>query len=127
MRGESFQKRDHLLAMADAGFSVGRMAQAAKLSKQQVRYRLRREGVDPRLDKALPPVPSAPIIWTRKSGAVRKFHAAEDARLLELEGQGLTPAQIARELKRHPGSIRARLEFLALRDAREEFQQGIAA
>ncbi len=127
MRGASFQKRDHLLAMADEGFSVGRMAQAAKLSKQQVRYRLRREGVDPRLEKPLPPVPREPLVLVRKSGLVRKFHEAEDARLLELEAQGLRPCEIARALERHPGSVRARLEFLALRDAREEFQQGIAA
>lgn len=118
---------DQMAEMVEQRVPVWRMAHRLGLSQQQVIYRLRATGLDPRVDQPLPPVPTEPVILQRKTGLLRKFTQAEDDQLLALDAQGLTLTEIARVMGRRPGSVRARLECLARRAAREEFQQGVWA
>lgn len=118
---------DQLIDFVEQRLPVWRIAHRTGLTEQQIRYRLRAVGLDLRIDKPLPPVPSEPVVIRRRNGWIRKFTEAEDDQLLALERQGLTLTQIARAMDRRPGSVRARLECLARREAREEFQSGVRA
>lgn len=72
--------------------------------------------------------PGTPARSTVKPGSVerrgdhliRRFSEDEDARLLELEAQGLNYSRIARSVGRHRNSVLGRLATLARREARAE-------
>jgi hypothetical protein len=126
-KGSSHLHVDAIAELVERGVAPWRIAHRTGLTMSQVRYRLRVENLDPYIRNPLPPVPESPIIHKRGDGIVRRFTAADDAQLLALDAQGLSVAEIARRMGRRDNSIHGRLECLARRAAREEFQQGVSA
>ncbi|WGM45268.1 hypothetical protein KOAAANKH_00129 [Brevundimonas sp. NIBR10] len=88
-----------------------------------------RIGADPRPDRPLPPVPTAPVACVRNGALVRRFTQADDDLLLALEAQGLNYGQIGRSFDppRQPNSIQGRLMTLSRRAARVEAREMEAA
>ena len=96
-------------------------------SKGSVDWALLREGADiPGANHQIRKIPDEPVVRMRNGSPVRLFTTADDKLLLELEAEGLNPAEIGRKFspRRLPNSITGRLRTLARREARlEDMQQ----
>jgi len=102
----------------EKGWSYARIARRLGCSKATVSWYclidgVEKPGVPPKLSRF-----SGPLTVRRGSHVVRRFSAAEDARLLELEASGLKLGEIGRRLGRRRNTILARLATLARHDER---------
>lgn len=116
-------ERDRIIEMREAGRTMGQIARRIGCSVGSVAWLLLKAGVDPHADRPLPPIPTEPVIHIGPRRSFRRFTAAEDARLLALEAQGLSLHRIALALGRRRNSIEGRLNTLARRAARAEIQE----
>lgn len=110
---------DRLAERREAGASYRELAAEFGCSESAISWQCLRLGADP----PKPPRPrptyhlQMPLV-RRGNHMVRAFTPAEDARLLELEQQGLGNTAIGRALDRRPNSVRNRLMTLARHDER---------
>lgn len=110
---------EHAIEMREAGVSVRQIAREIGCSQGALRWQFLKLAVDP---------PKPPPVWpdyylkvpqiNRGNHVVRAFTPDEDARLLELERQGLGDSAIGRALDRRPNSVRGRLMTLARQEER---------
>ncbi|WP_226019742.1 hypothetical protein [Novosphingobium sp. FKTRR1] len=105
-----------ILERRERGWGYTQLADRHGVTAGAIHYQCLKHGaVSPR-QRALP-VPIAPAVRIGKDGTVQRvFTAADDARLLELEAQGLSYNAIARTMGRAYTSVRVRLMTLALRE-----------
>lgn len=113
---------ERIIDLTESGKSPRAVARLVGCSQGSVSWALLREGVDLHADRALPPVPTSPIVQRRGDHVVRRFTQEEDAQLAALEAQGLKTYQIARRLGRQNNSVVGRMRTLARRAARAEVQ-----
>ena len=109
----------------ERGVSIVAIAKRYGLSVGNLRWHFLIAGVEPeRVGPPPRPIPEKPVVQTfERQGRrveLRRYTVAEDALLLELEGQGLKYGQIARRLGRKRNSVVGRLATLARRAARTE-------
>lgn len=103
--------------MVEAGHPVREIARRLDMTVSSVDYHALRLGAySPRP----PAITSRPAEYTRNGYTVRPFSEDEDARLLAMEADGLTVAEIAARLGRKKNSTLNRLRLLARREARME-------
>jgi DNA-directed RNA polymerase specialized sigma24 family protein len=121
---------DRLAYHRERGVSIAAIAKRYGLSVGNLRWHFLISGVDP--ERAGPPprpIPESPVVQTfERHGRrveMRRYTVAEDALLLELEGQGLKYGHIARRLGRKRNSIVGRLATLARRAARTEETENV--
>jgi IS30 family transposase len=108
-----------IVAMRERGASYRAIGHAIGKSKGVVSWHCLRLAVDPPQPAPLRPDYHLLVPVVRRGNhQVRAFTPAEDARLLELEAQGLGYAAIGRALGRRPNSIKGRLMTLARREER---------
>ncbi|GEP09876.1 helix-turn-helix domain-containing protein [Methylobacterium gnaphalii] len=112
--------RERIATMREAGKSCGQIAAAIGCSISAVSWQCLRLGAEPPHPQRLKEVPTVPGSVRRGNHIVRRFTADEDAKLVELEAEGLTTAEISRRLGRPPNSVLGRIMTLARRDARME-------
>lgn len=107
---------EDVIAKRERGWSYRRLAGANGVSAGAIHYQCLKHGaVSPRQRRR--PVPTEPSSFVARDGRTqRKFTQAEDARLLELESQGLNHRQIAGALGRAITSVRIRLMTLAIHE-----------
>ena len=124
MPGQRSKMTDEKLAimeeMRERGRSYGAIARRLQLSPGAVSWHCLIRGIDPPQPPCLRPIPTRPVAVRRGNHFVRPFTVDEDRRLLALEAQGLSFAELSRQLGRKPNSIRGRLAVLARRDERAE-------
>ena len=106
--------------MRERGVSVGVIARRLGVSYGCVSWHCLKEAAEPPHGTRSWDAPRGPLVAARNGHTVRRFTPAEDAKLLQLEADGLSDAAIGRELSRRPNSIRGRLMTLARRDAQED-------
>ncbi len=104
---------DEMVRLREHGWGVERLAARYGVSRGLIGWLCLREGADPPNPLPLRPPPTAPVEMRRGNHVVRLYTAAEDARLLALEAEGLTVTEIARRLGRSRHSVLARLMTLA--------------
>lgn len=103
-----------IIERRERGWGFGQLAERHGVSAGAIHYWCLKHGAVSPHQRALP-VPTAPAVRVGQNGKVQRvFTAADDARLLELEAQGLSYAKIARAMGRAYTSIRMRLMHLAL-------------
>lgn len=96
-------------------------------SKGSVDWALLREGADiPGARHQIRTIPDEPVVRMRNGKPVRLFTTTDDQLLLQLETEGLNPAEIGRRFNpvRQPNSITGRLRTLARREDRLEAAHG---
>ncbi|MBY6242807.1 hypothetical protein [Methylosinus sp. Sm6] len=115
-----------IVELRSQGMSYGKIGAIIGISEKAVGWYCLALAVEP-------PTPGkswegikGPAVVQRGGHMVRRFTAAEDSALLDLESRGATLAEMARALGRASNSIRGRLMTLARRDERRE-QHGEAA
>jgi IS30 family transposase len=116
------EKIDRAISLRRKSWSLAEIATDLGASVGAVRWQLLRNGeVDPpRPTARFPMVPIRPKTLVIGGRRVRRFTREEDARLLELESQGLGLSEIARRLGRKHNSVIGRLMTLAHHDSRKE-------
>lgn len=117
------EEKARIAELRERGLTIGQIAHRMKCSRGSAAWAILAMGVDLYPDKAPDPVPTEPVVYRRGGRTVRRFTAAEDARLLELERQGLATYRIARTLGRQNNSVIGRMRTLARRDARLEARE----
>lgn len=120
---------DRIAELTETGrFSAGQIAVKIGCSVGSVSWAQLRIGADRYPDRALPPVPAERIVAIRGGKPVHRFTQDDDALLLKLEAEGLSPSAIGRRMTppRLSNSIRGRLMTLARRQARAEHQEAMA-
>ncbi len=107
---------DELATLRERGWSYKSIAAKFNVSPGTVYYHCLREGaISPR--QRCRPVPTEPHSFIAGDGRRQsRFTQADDARLLQLEGEGFSLSKIAREMQRPRTSVRMRLMLLALRE-----------
>lgn len=113
---------DRIADLREAGRSIAAIAVEVGCCRGSVAWGLLKLGVDLHEDAPLAPVPASPAIYHRDGREVRRFTAAEDARLLAMAAAGMRTYHIAKALGRQNNSVLGRLRSLARRDARAERQ-----
>lgn len=113
---------DRIVSMRERGLSYGLIAEEIGCSASAVSWHCLRLGADPPKPAPCWEGIRGPAVVQRNGHVVRRFTPDEDARLLELESQGLTPMEMARELGRRPNSVLGRLMTLARREERQDAQ-----
>jgi hypothetical protein len=117
---------DELGELREQGKSLGQLAIVAKarwdidVHPNTLSWQMLRIGADLPPEKRKPTAPPRVMVAQRGNHSVRRFSPEEDRRLIELEGKGLNPSAIGRELGRKQNSVRGRLMTLARHDARQE-------
>jgi DNA-binding CsgD family transcriptional regulator len=112
---------DRIAEMRERGLSYAQIARKFDCSAKAITWHCLRMGVEPPKRTVLQPQgANGPAVVKRGDHVVRRFTAAEDALLLQLEGDGVIIAEIARRLDRRANSIRGRLYTLARYEARRE-------
>lgn len=109
----------------EKGWTINRVAEHLGVSHGSVAYRCLIDGIE-RAGHRFPPTPSGPMIVTRGVFQVRRFTPDEDKRLLALEAEGHSRAEIGRRLGRRANSIKGRLATLARQDERAITQKETA-
>lgn len=113
---------DEIVRLRECGISYQQISQRVGISEGSVYYHCLKQGAEPPKPRPLPEGIVGPPEFNRGTYKVRRFTPAEDARLLELEAEGLSQYEIARRLGRKRNSINGRLMTLARREARAEGQ-----
>jgi hypothetical protein len=119
------EELDRIATMREAGATNVGIAAAIGCSIGSVQWACLRLGADPphpkplRLDQHV----KCPTV-KRGNHVVRAFTPDDDARLLDLERQGLGDTAIGRLIGRKPNSVRGRLMTLARRDERAHATSG---
>lgn len=104
----------------EAGEKASKLAKEAEVSAGSFNWNMLRLGADPPNARVLSARAPGPTVVKRGEHQVRHFSADEDARLLELEKQGLNTNKIAQAIGRRWNSTRGRLMTLARIEARAE-------
>ncbi|MFD1034123.1 hypothetical protein ACFQ15_05610 [Sphingomonas hankookensis] len=94
-------------------------AKGTPISASAVGWQCLRVGADAPIAKRNP-LSTRSDVYRRGGHVIRPFTPDEDARLRDLEAQGLKTRQMADQLGRRENSIRGRLMTLARHDARAE-------
>lgn len=108
-------------SLRERGLSYGQIAARLGMSIGAVEYHCLRRGAD----LPVPPAPApyaGPMEVRRGNYTVKRFTAAEDARLIEMDISGMSVMDIARALGRPHNSIIGRLMLLARNEARKELR-----
>lgn len=113
---------DRAAELRAAGATVPQLCRELGCKPGALNWAFLTEALDPPHARPLPPVPTTPKIFRSGDRLIRRFTAAEDARLLHLESRGFGPAQIGRLMapRRRASAVITRLRTLARRDARAE-------
>lgn len=112
--------------LREGGMTYSAIAQRLGMSKEAAQYHCLKLGADCPKAAAAPAWNRTPKTVARGNHIVRNFTAAEDRRLLALEAEGKTPAEIARILARKRNSIVGRMMTIARRQERAELQANFA-
>ena len=110
--------------MRERGRSCASIAIRLGVSEGAISWRMLERGAEPPKPGRLDPVPTEETSVRRGAHVVRRFTRDEDARLLALNAQGLSPQAIGHRLGRRHNSIKGRLMTLARREARAEAANG---
>lgn len=116
------EELDRIADLREKHLPSATIAREVGCSQGSVDWALLKMGVDIHADRPLPPVPEEQIVAMRGGKPVRRFTAAEDARLLALEASGMKTYAISRELGRQNNSVIGRMRTLARRQGRAEAQ-----
>lgn len=120
----SDQQIDEMCALRERGWSAERISQhfaatGTKVSPGSIHWQCLQHGAD--VPKRFRKASHAPHrAYQRNGHPVRPYTAEDDAKLLELEAQGLGMAAIGRAIGRKPNSVRGRLLTIARQQARAE-------
>jgi len=115
--------------LRESGVSVARIAAIVGCSPGWVNWKCLQLGAEPPNARPLADAIVGPPVVRRGDHLVRRFTHEEDAALIAMEREGLSPSAIGRRLGRTPGSVKGRLMTLARREARRDaaVEQGMAA
>jgi hypothetical protein len=107
------------IEMREDGATLAYIAGQVGCSEKALSYHFLKNAVEPPNPRPLRPEHylQCPLV-KRGDHVVRAFAPDEDARLMDLEAQGLKDSDIGRILQRKPNSVRGRLMTLARRDER---------
>jgi len=105
--------------LREKGLTIRAIADEIGRSRGAVYWRCLENGVDPPKPAKLRREIIGPAIYNRGGHTVRRFTPEEDARLLEMEAEGLSRTAIARTLKRGRNSVVGRLMTLARHEERQ--------
>ncbi len=105
-----------IVELRERGRSYAQLGSRFSVSSGAILYQCLKHGaVSPRQRRV--PTPEHSTIRRLSDGRIqRTFCRADDARLLELERQGLNYGEISRTMGRAPTSVRIRLMMLAMRE-----------
>lgn len=117
------EEKETIASMRERGCSYEQISRAlGGVSSKAISWYCLRNGIDPPKPPPLRPDHHLryPTEMKRGNHIVRPYTPAEDAKILELAGQGLGNTAIGRRVGRAPNSVLGRLMTLARRQAREE-------
>jgi transcriptional regulator len=114
------EQLDDMATMRERGWSYNRIGSKLGMSANAVSWHCLRLCAEPPRPSKLGPIPTAPSVVARGNHLVRRFTQSDDAKLLQLEAEGLSISEIARRIGRRWNSTRGRLMTLARREERAE-------
>jgi hypothetical protein len=116
----STEDKEEIGRLREKGLTYGQIARKFGVSAGTVSWHCLKMGVEsPRAMKSWDGL-RGPATMMRNGHVIRRFSEDDDARLLEMERSGATPASIARALGRAHNTVIGRLMTLARRDERRE-------
>lgn len=112
-----------IVSMRERGVSIRRIAKEMGCSRGAASWHCLKHAADPPKGFRLVPQPVRSPSYRRGSFTVKRFTAAEDAKLLAMEAEGHSIGHIAKALRRNRNSILGRLMILARYQSRIEEAQ----
>lgn len=114
------EEKEKIAVLREDGWTIEAIAKGLGASIGAIQYQCLKMGIEPPRPCKSQEGIRGPAVVRRGNHIVRHFTADEDARLLSMESDGFSRAQIARELRRPHNSIVGRLMTLARRDERRD-------
>ncbi len=107
-------------ALRETGMSCEAIARRLDMTSSAVSWHCLRLGADSPNTRGKVSAATGPMIVTRSGFKVRRFSQNEDAKILAMDLDGATTAEIAHKLGRPWNSVRGRQMTLARHQARRE-------